>query len=60
MHLNKDNLYEQHVEFDHTVEVLRDNIKDYDIKMVELVRCHFNQCMIIFTILIHVTLMLFC
>jgi hypothetical protein len=32
MHLNKDNLYEQHVEFDHAIEVLCDNIKEYNIK----------------------------
>jgi hypothetical protein len=59
MHLNKDNLYEQHVEFDHAVEVLHDNIKDYDIKKVKLVRRHFNQFMLIFSIPTHVTFMLF-
>jgi hypothetical protein len=51
MHLNKDNLYEQHVEFEHAVEILCDNIKDYDIEKVKLVRCqaHFyntDPCMI--------------
>jgi hypothetical protein len=59
MHLNKDNLYEQQVKFDHIVEVLRDNIKDYDIKKVKLVRRYFNQFMLIFIIPSHVPFMLF-
>jgi hypothetical protein len=59
MHLNKDNLYEQQVEFDHAVEVLRDNINDYNIKKVKLVRHHLNQFMLIFTIPTHVAFTLF-
>jgi hypothetical protein len=59
MHLNKDNIYEQQVEFDQAVEVLRDNIKDYDIKKVKLVRRHFNQFILIFTITTHVPFTLF-
>jgi hypothetical protein len=59
MHLNKDNLYEQQVEFYHALQVLCDNIKDYDIKKVKLVRCHLNQFMLIFTIPTHVPFTLF-
>jgi hypothetical protein len=32
MHLNKDNLYDQEIEFHYAVKVLHDNIKDYIIK----------------------------
>jgi hypothetical protein len=59
MHINKDNLYKLEVEFDHAVQVLRDNIKDYDIQKVKLVRYHFNPFQLIFTIPTHVLFTLF-
>jgi hypothetical protein len=43
MHLNKDNLYEQEIEFDYAVQVLSDNTKDYDIKKVKLVKHHLTH-----------------
>jgi hypothetical protein len=48
MHLNKDNLYKQEVEFENIVQVLRENIEDYDIQKVKLVRYHFNPFELIF------------
>jgi hypothetical protein len=58
MHLNKDNLYEQQVEFDYAVEVLCDNIKDYDIKKVKLVRCHLTHSMLFLTLTTYVPFMI--
>jgi hypothetical protein len=58
MHLNKDNLYEQHVEFDHAIEVLCDNIKDYKIKKVELVRRHLTHSMLFLTLTTYVPFMI--